>query len=112
TTKTQMAYGDPKAMVEQAAGVFAQSMQRNTTMNRLTGKMPQLSGAIATIKKQSSNHMPIVQASDLGKGKGDEITFNLINPSGGYPIMGSEMAEGKGVGIKISEDRLRVNQAR
>ncbi len=49
-TKTQMAYGDPKAMVEQAAGVFAQSQQRNTTMNRLTGKMPQLSGAIATIK--------------------------------------------------------------
>ncbi len=111
-TKTQMAYGDPKAMVEQAAGVFAQSQQRNTTMNRLTGKMPQLSGAIATIKKQSTNHMPIVQAQDLGKGKGDEITFNLINPSGGYPIMGSEHAEGKGVGIKISEDRLRVNQAR
>lgn len=112
TTKTQMRYGDPQAMVEQAAGVFAVSQQRNTTMNRLTGKMPQLSGAIATIKKQSSNHMPIVQAQDLGKGKGDEVTFNLINPSGGYPIMGSETAEGKGVGIKLSEDRLRVNQAR
>lgn len=112
TTKTQMQYGDKQAMLEQAAGVFATCQQRNTTLNRLTGKMPQMAGAIATIKKQSSNHMPIVQAQDLGKGRGDEISFNLINPSGGYPIMGSEMAEGKGVGLKISEDRLRVNQAR
>lgn len=111
-TKTQMQYGDPKAMIQQAAGVFAVCQQRNTTINRLTGKMPKLEGAIATIKKQSSNHMPIVQAQDLGKGKGDEVKFNLINPSGGYPIMGGEIAQGKGVGIKITEDRLRVNQAR
>lgn len=110
--KTGMTYGDPQAMVQQAAGVFAQCQQRNTTMNRLTGKMPKMEGAIATIKKQSSTSMPIVQAQDLGKGKGDEVRFNLINPSGGYPIMGSEIAEGKGVGIKISEDKLRVNQAR
>jgi len=112
TAKTGMAYGDPQAMVEQAAGVFAQCQQRNTTMNRLTGKMPKMEGALATVKKQSSTSMPIVQAQDLGKGKGDEVRFNLINPSGGYPIMGSEIAEGKGVGIKISEDKLRVNQAR
>jgi len=112
TAKTGMAYGDPQAMVQQAAGVFAQCQQRNTTMNRLTGKMPQMEGALATVKKQSSTSMPIVQAQDLGKGKGDEVRFNLINPSGGYPIMGSEIAEGKGVGIKISEDKLRVNQAR
>ncbi len=112
TAKTGMAYGDPQAMVQQAAGVFAQCQQRNTTMNRLTGKMPQMEGALATVKKQSSTSMPIVQAQDMGKGKGDEVRFNLINPSGGYPIMGSEIAEGKGVGIKISEDKLRVNQAR
>lgn len=48
-TKTQTAYGDPKAMVQQAAGVFAVSQQRNTTMNRLVGKMPKLEGAISTI---------------------------------------------------------------
>lgn len=82
--KTGLAYGNPQALVQQAAGVFAQCQQRNTTLNRLTGKMPQVAGAIATIQKQSSNNMPIVQAQDLGKGKGDEIRFNLINPSGGY----------------------------
>lgn len=110
--KTGLGYGDPRAMIEQAAGVFAQSQQRNTVMNKLTGKMPKIEGALATIKKQSTNHMPIVQAQDLSKGKGDELKFNLINPSGGYPIMGSEIAEGRGVGITLSEDRLRVNQAR
>ncbi|WP_398498557.1 DUF4043 family protein, partial [Variovorax sp.] len=111
-TKTQMQYGDPKSMVQQAAGVFAVSQQRNTTMNRLVGKFPKLESAIAVIKKQSNTHMPIVQAQDLGKGRGDEVKFNLINPSGGYPIMGSRYAKGKGVGVKLSEDRLRVNQAR
>jgi len=110
--KTGMPYGDPQAMVQQAVGVFAQCQQRNSTMNRLTGKMPKIEGAIGTIKKQSSTSMPIVQAQDLGKGKGDEVRFNLINPSGGYPIMGSDIAEGKGVGVKVTEDKLRVNQAR
>lgn len=113
TDKTHMAYGDPKAMVDQAVGLFATHTQRNTTMNRLTGKMPKgTKGAESTIRKQTTQHMPIVRAQDLGKGKGDEVTFHLINPVGGYPIMGSEYAEGRGVGMKLSEDKLRVNQAR
>lgn len=112
-TKTQMQYGDPKAMLQQAIGVFALSNGRNTQMNHLTGKFPKEEAAAATIKgRQTSNHYPIVKAENLGKGKGDEVTFHLVNPSGGKPIMGSEHAEGKGVGAKLSEDRLRVNQAR
>lgn len=111
--KTHMAYGDSKAMVEQAVGLFAQSTQRNTTLNRLTGKMPKgTAGAEATLRKQTTQHMPIVKCQDLGKGKGDEVTFHLLNPTGGYPIMGSAYAEGRGVGMKLSEDKLRVNQAR
>lgn len=107
-----MAHGDPQAMVEQAVGVFALSNGRNSQMNHLTGKFPQLEGAAAVIKNQSSNKMPIVKAQNLGKGKGDELKFNLINPTGGKPIMGSKIAQGKGVGAKLSEGRLRVNQAR
>lgn len=111
--KTHMSYGDPKSMVEQAVGLFAQSTQRNTTLNRLTGKMPKgTAGAEATLRKQTTQHMPIVKCQDLGKGRGDEVTFNLLNPTGGYPIMGSAYAEGRGVGMKLSEDKLRVNQAR
>jgi len=111
--KTHAAYGDRTNMVQQAVGLFATHMQRNTTMNRLTGKMPTgTSGAEATIRKQTTQHMPIVRCQDLSKGNGDEVTFHLLNPIGAKPIMGSQYAEGRGTGLSITEDKLRVNQAR
>lgn len=113
TTKTNSAYGDKTNMVTQAVGLFATHMQRNSTLNLLSGKMPKgEAGAEATLRKQTTQHMPIVRVQDLGKGVGDEVTFHLLNPVGAYPIMGSAYAEGRGVGMKLNEDRLRVNQAR
>ncbi|MFY9438980.1 MAG: N4-gp56 family major capsid protein [Burkholderiaceae bacterium] len=109
---TTLPYGSPQAITLQSAGLFAANMQRNTTMNRLTGKFPQQADAEATIRKQSSNEMPIVRCMDLQKMAGDEITFDLINPMGGKPIMGSRNAEGLGRAMSFSQDRLRINQAR
>jgi N4-gp56 family major capsid protein len=112
-TKTAAAYGDQTNMVQQAAGLFATHMARNSTMARMTGKMPKgEDGAVSTLRKQTTQHMPIVTCQDLGKGDGDEVTFHLLNPVNAKPIMGSRYAEGKGVGMKLSEDKLRVNQAR
>jgi len=111
-TKTNVASGQTGAMIQQAVGVFHVAMQRNTTLNRLTGKMPTIESAIAGVKRQSKPTMPIVRAEDLSKNKGDEITFHLDNPISGYPIMGGEYAEGRGVGMSFSEDRMRINQAR
>lgn len=112
-SKTNTAYGGKMNMVTQAVGLFATHMNRNSTLNLLSGKMPAgEAGAEATLRKQTTSHMPIVRVQDLGKGKGDEVTFNLLNPVGGYPIMGSAYAEGRGVGMSLSEDKLRVNQAR
>jgi len=106
-------YGDKKNMIQQAAGLFATHMKRNNKLSRLFGKMPKgEASAAATIKNQTTAHMPFVRAMDLGKGTGDELTFHLVNPFGGVPIMGSEHAEGRGTGLGLSEDRLRVNQAR
>lgn len=112
-TKTHASYGDKTNMVQQAAGLFATHMQRNSTLNRLTGKMPKgTAGANATLRKQTTQHMPIVRCQDLGKGRGDEVTFHLLNPVGAKPIMGSRYAEGRGTGISLTEDKLRVDQAR
>lgn len=112
-SKTNTAYGGKMNMVTQAVGLFATHMNRNSTLNLLSGKMPAgEAGAEATLRKQTTSHMPIVRVQDLGKSKGDEVTFNLLNPVGGYPIMGSAYAEGRGVGMSLSEDKLRVNQAR
>ena len=113
TNKTNAAYGDKTNMVTQAVGLFATHMQRNSTLNLLAGKMPKgEAGAEATLRKQTTQHMPIVRVQDLGKGRGDEVTFHLLNPVGAYPVMGSAYAEGRGVGMSLNEDRLRVNQAR
>jgi N4-gp56 family major capsid protein len=109
---TNLPYGSPQAIKLQSAGLFAANMQRNTTLNRLTGKFPQQADAESTIRKQSSNEMPIVRCMDLQKMAGDEITFDLINPMGGKPIMGSRNAEGLGRAMSFSQDRLRINQAR
>ncbi|MFH0083691.1 DUF4043 family protein, partial [Pseudomonas aeruginosa] len=86
---------------------------RNSTLNRLTGKMPSgTSDAEKKTKGQSSLELPIVQAQDLGRNKGDEVRFHFVQPANAFPIMGSEYAEGKGTGLKIGSDQLRVNQAR
>lgn len=112
-SKSNISYGNPVAMVQQAAGLFATHMQRNSTIARLTGAMPKgEAGAVATLRKQTTQHMPIVRCQDLGKGKGDEVEFHLLNPVGAKPIMGSKYAEGRGVGMSYSSDKLRVNQAR
>ena len=112
-TNTHASYGDKTNMVQQAVGLFATHMQRNSTLNRLTGAMPKGSaGAESTLRKQTSASMPIVRCQDLGKKQGDEVTFHLLNPVGAKPIMGSRNAEGRGVGVGISEDKLRVDQAR
>ncbi len=112
-SKTTMRYGDPNAMIQQAAGLFALCQGRNSTPNRLTGKMPSgTSDAEKKTKGQSSLELPIVQAQDLGRNKGDEVRFHFVQPANAFPIMGSEYAEGKGTGLKIGSDQLRVNQAR
>lgn len=110
--QTNIPYGAPVAIKLQSVGLFAANMQRNTTMNRLTGKFPQQGDAEANIRLQSSNKMPIVKCMDLTKMAGDEITFDLIQPMGGKPIMGSRMAEGRGKSMSFDQDRLRINQAR
>lgn len=110
--ETVIPYGSPQAVQIQSAGLFAANMQRPTTLNRLTGKLPQQADAEASLRFQSGNELPIVRCMDLSKAAGDEVTFDLINPVGGKPIMGEEYAEGRGERMDFSQDSLRINQAR
>lgn len=109
---TQIPYNSPQAVELQSIGLFAANMQRNTTMNRMSGAFPTQQGAEQNIRIQSSSHLPIVKCMDLTKTAGEEITFDLINPMGGKPIMGERNAEGLGRQMTFSQDRLRINQAR
>lgn len=106
-------YGDKKNMIQQAAGLFATHLKRNNKLSHLMGKMPKGEESVNnTVRKQTTQHLPFVRCMDLSKGTGDEIVFNVVNPFGAIPIMGSEYAEGRGTGLSLDEDRLRVNQAR
>ena len=109
---TNIPYGSPLANKLQSAGLFAANMQRNTTINRLTGKFPQQANAENTIRQQTTTNMPIVRCMDLQKMAGDEIEFDFVNHLGGKPIMGSRNAEGYGKAMSFAQDRLRINQAR
>lgn len=109
---TAIPYGSLQAVQIQSAGLFAANMQRPTTLNRLTGKLPQQSDAENNLRFQSDNQLPVVRCMDLTKTAGDEITFDLINPIGGKPIMGEKYAEGLGDRMDFSQDSLRINQCR
>lgn len=109
---TSLPYGSPQAVQIQSAGLFAATMQRNTTLNRLTGQLPTQSAAEGLMRTQSSNSYPIVVCKDLQKTAGDEITFDLINHLGGKPIMGGANAEGLGESMSFAQDKLRINQTR
>ena len=112
-SKTSVGAGSANAQYVQAAGLFAQSMQRNSTLNRMVGKMPSGEGEVNNVlRKQTSTDLPIVRTVDLSRGKGDEVEFHFVQPVGAYPIMGSETAEGKGTGLSYDTARVRVNQAR
>lgn len=50
---TSIPYGSPLAVKSQSAGLFAASMQRPTTINRLTGAMPTQANAEANLRFQS-----------------------------------------------------------
>lgn len=109
---TSLPYGSDQAIQIQSAGLFAANMQRPTLMNRMTGKLPQQADAEKSLRFQTSNDYPVVRCMDLEKKAGDEVTFDLINPIGGKPIMGENMAEGRGDAMSFSQDSLRINQSR
>lgn len=109
---TNIPYGSPQAVQIQSAGLFAANMQRPTTLNRLTGTLPTQSDAESNLRFQSTNELPIVRCMDLTKKAGDEVTFDLINPIGGKPVMGEKNAEGLGDKMSFSQDSLRINQTR
>jgi N4-gp56 family major capsid protein len=99
-------------MVRQSVGIFAATMQRKTVLNRLCGQMPQQKDAENKLKVQSSTDYPIVRNMDLTKFAGDRITFDLINPTNGLPIMGDAYAQGLGDAMTFAQDGLHINITR
>ncbi len=109
---TSIPFGSPQALVRQSVGLFAATLQRKTTLNRLCGPMPQQKDAENKLKVQSSNDYPIVRNMDLTKFAGDRITFDLVNQVGGLPVMGDGYIEGLGDAMTFAQDGLHINYTR
>ena len=109
---THIPYGSPQAAKLVSVALFAATMQRPTIIGRLTGQFPKQKGSESKLRNQTSNDYPIVRCRDLEKTAGDEVTFDLVNPINGKPIMGSDYAEGRGEAMTFAQDKLRINQTR
>ena len=63
------------------------TQRQPSLMNNLTGPAPQQAAAEAKLKGQTSPDMPLVRVTDLSKSQGDQVSVDLINQTGGKPIM-------------------------
>jgi len=105
--------GSAKAMKMLGAGMTTQAMRRDSTLGNLSGPMPNNEAHLnSVITRQSSSDMPIVRTQDLKKGSGDEVEVYYLQPHSALPIMGDEVAQGRGTGMTYEVDRIRANQAR
>lgn len=106
---TSIPVGSPLARKVFGAALFANTQRQPSLSNNLTGPAPKQSGAEAKLKGQTSPDMPIVRVTDLSKSQGDVVSVDLINQTGGKPIMGDRMAEGKGERLDMSSMDIRID---
>lgn len=109
---TILPLGSPQAIIKQSVGLFYATMQRKTMLNRLAGSFPTDKDAQDKARMQTSPDYPIVRNKDLTKMAGDRITFDLLNPTFGKPIMGDAFAQGQGQGMTFAQDGLHINVTR
>jgi len=109
---TILPLGSPQAIIKQSVGLFYATMQRRTILNRLAGSFPTDKDAQSKARMQTSTDYPIVRNKDLTKVAGDRISFDLLNPTMGKPIMGDAYAQGLGQPMTFAQDGLHINVTR
>ena len=109
--QTNIPVGSPLARKVYGAALFAQTQRQPSLMNNMTGNAPKQADAEAKLKGQTSPDMPLVRVTDLSKTQGDTVSVDLINATGGKPIMGDRQAEGKGERLDMSSMDVRIDLA-
>lgn len=104
--------GHPLAAKVFGAAVFAAVQSEPGFMNLLSGGAPDLSGAMAKVKGQTSPDYPIVKVTDLSKSAGDQVSVDLFNIFTGKPIMGDKRLAGRGMNTSSSSMDIRIDQSR
>lgn len=106
-SQTSVASGSNLAVTQYSAALTSQIIRAPGNLSALTGAPPKQSDAEGQIKQQTSAGMPFVRVSDLSTDpKGDKVTVDAFNVTGGKPIMGDRNAEG--MGKKLSSSSFQV----
>lgn len=109
---TNVASGSGLALTQFSVALTAQYIRSPNELNALTGPAPKQADAEKLIKNQSDANMPFVRVTDLSTDpKGDRVTIDAFNITGGMPIMGDRNAEGKGQKLSASSMDLKIDLA-
>lgn len=109
---TNIPTGHPLARKIYSAAVFAEAQRRPGFRKNLTGPAPKQKGAEKKLKGQTSPGYPVVQVTDLSKGKGDQVSVDLFNIIQGKPVMGDKKISGKMMSLTASSQDIRIDQCR
>jgi hypothetical protein len=110
--QTNVPNGGNLALTQYSVAVTAQIIRAPGNVNSLTGPAPKQSDAEANIKLQTDPGMPFVRVSDLSTDpKGDTVTVDAFDVTGGKPIMGDRNAEGRGQKLSSSSFSAKIDLA-
>lgn len=103
--------GAAYAVKKESVALAALAVRKPTNLTRLMGRAPAQSGAEATLKQQSNPGLPGIMVRDLAQGPGEKVTVEAVDVVGGYPIMGDQTREGKGVAMNIATMEMKIDLA-
>lgn len=111
-SQTSVAKGSGLALTQQSVALSAQIIRAPGELTALTGPAPKQSDAEGNIRLQTDPGMPFVRISDLSTDpKGDKVTVDAFNVTGGKPIMGDRNAEGMGKKLSSSSFSMLIDLA-
>lgn len=109
---TSVAAGSSLALTQQSVALCAQLVRAPGNLNAMTGPAPKQGDAEDTLKLQTDPGMPFVRIRDLSSDpKGDKVTVDAFNVTGGKPIMGDRNAEGLGKPLTSSSFSVLIDLA-
>ncbi|ECY1974416.1 N4-gp56 family major capsid protein, partial [Salmonella enterica] len=94
--------------------LFTAANRARSMVNILTDQQaaPQSVSPDKAGTRQTSRGAPVVRLTDLNKGKGDEISFNIMHKLSKLPTMGDQRIAGRGEDLSQDEFSLRIDQGR
>lgn len=108
---TTVQSGAAYTVKKESVALAALAVRKPTNLTRLMGQAPVQSGAEATLKQQSNPGLPGIMVRDLAQGPGEKVTVEAVDVIGGFPIMGDQMREGKGVPMDIATMEMKIDLA-